>query len=164
MPLSLRVRLTIWFAASVLLILAPFLTGILVLQWRSTLAALDHHLREDLEVASEMLTEKGGVISWPSGVARDAGYDAGLQRWVEVYEDGRPVFLRGVPSAGRFRAALPPPSDETAGFRTAETAPDTHLRTLTLQRQVGEATVWIRVGRFEDELRRDLHRLVLLFL
>jgi heavy metal sensor kinase len=164
MALSLRVRLTIWFAASVLLILAPFLTGILILQWRSMHAALDHHLREDLEVATELLAERGGVIVWPMETRRDVGYDAGLQRWVEVYENGRPLFLRGVPAAGTIRSALPPPSAQSSGFRTVQIGADTRVRTLTLERQLGRGNVWIRVGRFEDELRRDLRRLVVLFL
>jgi len=160
----LRTRLTIWFAASILLILTPVLIGILVLQSRSMRAALDHHLSEDLEVAGEMLLAKDDGIVWAMESTRDVGYDAGLQRWVEVYTDGRLAFLRGVPSNDAIRATLAPPSPATSGFRTVRTPAGGYVRTLTAQHAIGPKTVWLRVARSEDALRRDLQHLTILFL
>ena len=96
--LQLRTRLTIWFAASILLILAPFLAWVLTLQWRSMREALDHHLQEDLEVVLEMLVPRDGAIVWRTLADQDLGYDAGTRRWVEVYaRDGAVRYLRGLP-------------------------------------------------------------------
>jgi heavy metal sensor kinase len=162
--LRLRTRLTLWFAASILLILLPVLTGILVLEWRSMRAALDHHLHEDLEVASEMAVLHGAEVHWRTEADRDPGYDAGPQRWVEVYgQDGRVLFLRGVVQQGVIRAALPSPAHEVAGYRTLQTPAGAYVRTLTADRVLGTTPVRIRVARAEDDLRLELRRLVVLF-
>ena len=87
--LRLRTRLTIWFAASILLILVPFLVTVLVIQWRSMREALDHHLEEDLEVAAEMVVRRDAQFQWRTEATRDLGYDAGAQRWVNGgFRDG----------------------------------------------------------------------------
>lgn len=164
MPLRLRTRLTLWFAASILLILAPFLSGILGLQWQSMRAALDHHLAEDLEVASEMLVVRKTEVAWRSDASTDLGYDAGDRRWVEVYaRDGPVLFLRGLPKDEGIRANLPMPSRETLGYRTLRTPAGALVRTLTSERSSASRPVWIRVARSEDDLRADLRRLMWLF-
>jgi heavy metal sensor kinase len=162
--LRLRTRLTVWFAASILLILAPFLTGILVLQWRAMRAALDHHLEEDLEVASEMLVVHRVGIGWRTDAEHDLGYDDGPQRWVEVYAPNGPVlFLRGFPRREAIRSALAAPSSDSVGYRTVRTPAGAFVRTLTAGRRLASTPVWIRVARSEDTLRRDLRGLAWLF-
>lgn len=162
--LRLRTRLTLWFAASILLILAPFLASVLVLEWRSMHAALDHHLEEDLEVAAEMAVLRGTAVVWRTEAERDLGYDAGRQRWVEVYTvEGRPVLLRGLATEQAIRAALSAPSSGTIGFRTLQTPAGAHVRTLTAERTIGQHPFWVRVVRAEDGLRQDLRHLVILF-
>ena len=162
--LQLRTRLTIWFAASILLILAPFLTGVAALEWWSMRAALDHHLNEDLEVAMEMLVVRGADVMWRTEATRDLGYDAGEQRWVEVYgPEGQPLFFRGIARQAAIRAGLQAPSTPNAGLRSLQTPAGAHVRTLTAQRMLGPAHVWIRLARTEDDLRRDLRWLVVVF-
>ena len=162
--LRLRTHLTLWFAASLTLILSPFLAGVLALEWRSMRSALDHHLREDLEVASEMLVLRGEDLAWRTEADRDIGYDAGEQRWVEAYSlDGRPLLFRGLARREAIRAAMPVPPDDTAGFRSLRTPAGAHVRTLTALRRLGPARVWIRVARTEDDLRQNLRRLLLIF-
>jgi heavy metal sensor kinase len=162
--LALRTTLTLWFAASILLILAPFLSAILVLQWRAMRDALDHHLEEDFEVAYQMLMWRDDRPVWRSDSDLDTGYDAGPQRWVEVYRhDGTPAFLRGIPINEEIRRALPAPSAETSEWRSIETPAGAHVRTLTVERDIGPERLWIRVARSEDALRGDFTRLILLF-
>jgi heavy metal sensor kinase len=162
--LRLRTRLALWFAASILLILTPCLTGILFLEWRSMRAALDHHLTEDLEVAAEMLVLRGPEVVWRTDSDRDRGYDAGPRRWVEAYAPGgQVVFLRGPARQDAVRAALAAQPIELSGFRTVLTPAGGFLRTLSSERWLGSNRVWVRVARSEDGLRRDLRRLVLLF-
>ncbi len=162
MRLSLRARLTLWFATSLLLIAAPFVAVVLVLEWRSVHAALDHHLREDLEVASEMLVLRDGGIAWRTNRERDLGYDAGRQRWVEAYgETGRPLLLRGYAAEPAIRSTLAAPSIE--GFRTFRTPAGANVRALSTKRAIGGAPVWIRVVRSEDRLHSDLMKLFVLF-
>lgn len=162
--LRLRTRLTTWFAASILLILAPFLIGVLALEWRSTRAALDHHLEEDLEVAVEMLVARGADVMWRTEATHDLGYDAGGQRWVEVYgTEGQPLFFRGLVRQPGIWAALPTPSTQTSGLRSIQTPAGAHVRTLTARRMLGPTPVWLRVARTEDDRRRDFRYLVVVF-
>ncbi|MDP2322292.1 MAG: ATP-binding protein [Acidobacteriota bacterium] len=162
--LGLRTRLTIWFAASILLILAPFLIWILALQWQSMRAALDHHLEEDLEFVLEMLVVRDGAITWRTEAQDDPGYDAGEQRWVEVYaHDGTARFRRGLPDRAGLQAAIAPPLAEPAGYGTLRTPAGAFVRTLIADRQLGPETVRVRVARAEDQLRSDLWWLGLAF-
>lgn len=159
----LRTRLTLWFAASILLILSPFLAGMLALEWRNMRGALDHHLQEDLEVAAEMLAWHGDELVWRSRRTTDTGYDGGPQRWVEAFAlDGRTLFLRGAPANGVVRAAFSAPIDGPEGFRTLRVSSGGYLRVLTEQRRVGAQDVWLRVARPEDDLRADLERLTVI--
>lgn len=162
--LGLRTRLTIWFAASILLILAPFLIWILTLQWRSMRASLDHHLAEDLEVVLEMLVVRDGAITWRTDAEHDRGYDANGRRWVEVYgPDGTVRYLRGLPDRAGLRDAIPRPVTEPPGYRTIRTPAGAFVRMLVTDRTVGTEVVRVRVARAEDELRADLWWLGLVF-
>lgn len=162
--LRLRTRLTIWFAASILLILAPFLAWVLALQWRAMREALDHHLQEDLEVAVEMLVVRDGAVAWRTDAEKDLGYDAGPRRWVEVYApDGTLRYLRGLPERDDIKGALPPSADERPGYLTLRTPAGAFVRTLVTDRTLAAEPVRIRVARSEDALRADLWRLGILF-
>jgi heavy metal sensor kinase len=162
--LQLRTRLTVWFAASLLIILAPFLAGVLALEWRSMRAALDHHLREDAETAAEMLVPGDARFSWRLESQTDPGYDAGPQRWVEVYSpEGRLMFVRGIPTREAIRRALPVPSGRDVGYQTLRTPAGARVRVLTEPHTIGASSVLLRVARSEDELRRELRLLGLIF-
>ncbi len=160
----LRTRLTLWFAASILVILLPVLTGVAVIQWQSMRAALDHHLHEDLEFALQMLILREGQVVWRVDSETDPGYDAGPHRWVEVYDaEGRPLYLRGIPERRDIWKALPDVDAGRRGPYTLETPSGAHVRLLTVQRPLAGEPLWIRVARSEDDLRHDLRQMVLIF-
>lgn len=163
-PRTLRGRLTLWFAGSLLAILAPVLVLLATVEWRGMRAALDHHLEEDLEVAAEMLMVSGEAIVWRTDTNPDLGYDAGSQRWVEVYTpEGRPLYFRGLPSRPEIRASLQRPRDGSSGLRTIRTPAGAYTRVLTSDRHLGGLPVWVRVARSEDDLRSELRTLIILF-
>lgn len=160
----LRLRLAAWCAASILAILTPVLLGLLVVQWRTMRAALDHHLEEDLEMAVEMLVRSGDGVTWRTDAERDLGYDGGPQRWVEVYAaDGRPLFFRGVPARAPIRGSLPDARGDAEGVSTRQTPAGAFVRMRVARRRIGGEDVLIRVARSEDPLRADLLGLFLLF-
>lgn len=160
----LRTRLALWFAASVLLILSPFLAGIAAIEWRAMRAALDHHLREDLEVAVEFLDERDGAIAWRGDLRKDLGYDAGTRRWVEVYSlDGRGLYFRGFPADESIRASLPPLSPSREGFQSFLTPAGAHVRGVSAHRRLGAIDAVVRVVRTEDDLRASFGRMALTF-
>jgi heavy metal sensor kinase len=163
-PRTLRVQLTLWFAGSLLAILAPVMVVLAMLEWRGMRAALDHHLEEDLEVAAEMLVLAGQEVVWRTDATRDLGYDAGRQRWVEVYTlSGRPLYFRGVPTRADIRGSLPSAAADSAGYRTLRTPAGAYTRVLAASRRLGSLPVWIRVARSEDELRAELGTLIAIF-
>ena len=126
-------------------------------------AALDHHLEEDLEVSAEMLVEQAGGVAWRTAAEQDLGYDAGPQRWVEVYDrSGAPLHFRGPPVRQDIRAALPSPLAETEEYRTVRTPAGAFTRILTAARRVGSLPVRLRVARSEDGLRADLRHLIVI--
>lgn len=163
-PPRLRTRLTLWFSASILLILFPVLAGVAALEWRSMRGALDHHLQEDLEFALQMLVVRGNDVIWRAELETDPGYDAGPRRWVEVYDQaGRPRYLRGVPKDLSISGALPPVTANPLGLQTQQTPAGAYVRFLTARRTLGAEPLWIRVARTEDDLRAELRRILLVF-
>lgn len=162
-PLRLRTRLTLWFSASVLLILLPIIAVIATIQWQAMREALDHHLTEDLEVAVQMLSPIGGTLTWRVDDETDPGYDAGPRRWVEVYgASGDVRFLRGAATDVTIRSVLPGPSETPDGLRTTTTPAGAYVRLLTVRRIIGGEAYTIRVARSEDALRADHRRLLLI--
>lgn len=161
--LRLRTRLTLWFSASVILILLPVIGVIATIQWQAMRGALDHHLTEDLEVAAQMLSPRDGTLIWRVDDETDPGYDAGPRRWVEVYgASGELRFVRGAPEAPDIRSALPDLADAPDGPFTTMTPSGAHVRLLTLRRVIDGQAYTIRVARGEDALRASHRRLLLI--
>jgi heavy metal sensor kinase len=162
--LPLRTRLTGWFAFAVLAVVTPYGVAVLALEWQSARRALDHHLAEDLEVAAQMLRPSGNAVVWVAGEGHDPGYDAGDQRWVEVFAmSGEPLYARGIARNESIRGALPPPRPG-AGHETTRTPGGAHVRLLTASRRAGDLPVVIRVARSEDQIRGQWATLALIFL
>jgi heavy metal sensor kinase len=160
----IRIRLTLWFAVALLLIVAPFGGTVLYLQWRSAHALLDHHLEEDLEVAVQMLRRSPAGIGWASLDPTDPGYDAGPQRWVEVFNTGgNLIFARGRAQAPGIRTALPKPIG-SQGFQTVSTPAGARVRLLTATRTVAGGPAIVRVARAEDEIHAQWQNLLAVFL
>lgn len=163
-PPSLRVRLTLWFSASILLILLPVVSGLALLQWRAMREALDHHLQEDVEFALQMLVVRNDVLVWRVDDDRDPGYDAGPRRWVEVYRrDGSVAYVRGIPEAAAIQRSLPDVRLSTTGADTIATPFGARVRVMVTDRTIGGTPYRIRAARSEDPLRADLRGLLLLY-
>jgi heavy metal sensor kinase len=161
----LRTKLAAWFAVSLLVILAPFVAGVMVLQWRSMREALDHHLEEDFGVVLELLVIRNGDVLWRTDAEHDLGYDAGQQRWVEVFApDGRLLYVRGLPTEPHIQRALPPVNHRGEGFQSIETPAGARVRLYSATRQVGGWPLLVRVARAEDELTAEVRRMLLVFL
>jgi heavy metal sensor kinase len=164
--LGLRARLSIWFAAAVFVVITPYAIAVLALQWRALTDALEHHLEEDYEVAVQMLAVgQDGQVSWRSPEPFDPGYDAGPQRWVEVWSaSGDLLFRRGTERDLGLQRSLPPAVGGGLGFRSETTWTDTPVRVFTGERVVGGAPLIVRVGRLEDHLREEFGALLAIFL
>jgi heavy metal sensor kinase len=161
---SIRARLTAWYALALLLVVTPYATAMLALEWRAARRALDHHLQEDLEVAAEMVRSTSSGFEWSAHDERDSGYDAGPQRWVEVFSvDGRLLFSRGDAVDPAIQRALGPPG-EVEEYSSERIPSGAHVRVLLRRHTVDGFPVLLRVARSEDGIRREWSRFVMLFL
>src|SRR3989454_10362230 len=96
---SIRVRLTLWYAAAVSAVLALYAGGVFAFLRHSLSEDLDGGLRDDREVAEQMLerTPAGG-IGWRAEPDDDDD-EAVAGRWLEVRgPDGTLLYAR--PSEG----------------------------------------------------------------
>jgi len=137
---SIRVRLTLWYAAVLSAVLALYAGGVFAFLRHSLSEDLDGGLRDDREVAEQMLerTPAGG-ISWRAE-PEDDGDDAVAGRWLEVRSpDGTLLYARpsGVPA-------------------------DLPVRRLSGPYTVDGLPVVIQVARSEEPLRRELRELLMI--
>jgi len=163
---SLQQRLTVWYTATLLAILAAYAAGVVLLLGRSLRQALDHHLAEDLAVAFDLIERRDGGFRWRSESPYDGGYDAGERRWIEIWsEGGERLFVRGSEGAALIQAMLAPPRADRLGFATLRLPDGRQLRVLTTRRAVGGLPVLMRVARVDttrtDQLRPALGLLAL---
>ena len=138
---SIRARLTLWYAASLVMVLAAYATGVFAFLQHSLSAELDRSLRDDLEIAEQMLerTAAGGV-AWRADHHDDEDDEAVPVSWVEVWGP-QETLLFAKPSPGI------PGHDP--------------VRTLSKPYEIGGLPVVIRVARSEERLRRELRELFL---
>lgn len=159
----LRSRLAAGFALAVLAVVSPYAIAVLTIEWRTAVHALEHHLREDLEIAVQVLRPAPGRLEWAAGEGRDPGYDGGEQRWVEAFApSGERLYTRGVARERAIRVSLPEPR-RAIGFSQMRTPAGAHVRLLTEARQIGDVPVILRVARSEDEIRDEWRSLLVIF-
>ena len=137
---SIRVRLTLWYAAVLSAVLALYAGGVFAFLRHSLSEDLDGGLRDDREVAEQMLerTPAGG-IRWRAE-PEDDGDEAVAGRWLEVRRpDGTLLYARpsGVPA-------------------------DVPVRRLSGPYTVDGLPVVIQVARSEEPFRRELRELLMI--
>jgi len=137
---SIRVRLTLWYAAALSAVLALYAGGVFAFLRHSLSADLDGGLRDDREVAEQMLerTPAGGV-GWRAEPDDDDD-EAIAGRWLEVRSpDGTLLYARpsGIPA-------------------------DVRVRRLSGPYTVDGLPVVIQVARSEEPLHRELRELLII--
>jgi heavy metal sensor kinase len=162
-PRSLRVRLTLWYAGALAIVLGLYAGGVFVFLWHSLSSALDRQLHDDFEIAEQMLARDG-----PDGVRwrLDAGHEEGEATdsggWLDVWSPTGRLLYRspgrdadiGVPLAvaSSVRDAWPQ-SEHMPGFGW--------VRMLIAPYTIDDLPVVLRVVRSEEPLRHDLRELLL---
>jgi heavy metal sensor kinase len=162
-----RVRLTLWHVAALLLVLALYAGGVFAFVQRSLVADLDRQLREDFDRAEESFSwNPDGTLSWhfAERTSDEQADETERGPWLIVWAlDGRLLYPdRTAPDSVRTRP--------TAAARTREriesvTLPGgRHVRQLTGPQDVAARQVTVRVARPEDRLRRELNGLLFVLL
>jgi heavy metal sensor kinase len=135
---SIRVRLTLWYAAALSAVLALYAAGVFAFLRHSLSADLDQRLSDDREVAEQMLERTaGGAIGWRAE-PEDDDDDAAGGRWLEVRNpEGTLLYARpsGIPA-------------------------DIPVRRLSAPYTIDGLPVVLRVARSEEPLRHELRELL----
>ena len=159
---GVRLRLTFWYVAAMMLVLGLYVFGVYTLVSRSALSSLDERLRADFYWAAATVDESpdGLVMSVPP-------VDLLLEDeppWVQVLSaDGAEVLLsnaeamrRPIPEARGLAAGE---ADQIVSFPT----PTVPIRVLSRRSYIGSQAVTIQVARSEAATRQQLRDLSLIF-
>ena len=160
LPRTLRVRLTAWHVAVMVVVLAIYAAAVLLIVTRSASRALDARLRSDFRWAAGM-AERGpdGSLSWFEG---DPWSEE--SPWLQVWTTGGALIYRTA-----VARRLPAPESEALLDRadgrivsvSSEPAP---FRILSRRTAIGADPVIVQVGRSEALMRQEIGELALVLL
>ena len=159
---SVRVRLTLWYVAVMVVVLAVYAVGVYTFVSRSVSEALDDRLRADFFWAAATVDEgpDGMVISTPQ-------VDLLLEDepWVQVWSAGGAELLVGNAEARRrpipgTQAMAEAEQDRTVTFDVAGVP----MRVLSRRSYIGQRPVVVQVGRSEVPMWEQLRELLLVLL
>ena len=153
---SVRVRLTLWYVAAMVLMLAVYAGVVFAFVNRSISETLNTRLLSDFQWASAMVeqTPEGG-ITWYEDITDE-------QFWLRVWSaDGELLYQNGE------AARSPVPESRDIAQRADESIarvddPVAPVRVLTRRGQIGGSPVIIQVGRSEAGMRQELDQLALI--
>jgi heavy metal sensor kinase len=152
-------RLTIWYVAAMVVVLAVYAVLVFLFVRRSALDALDERLRDDFFMASALVDETPeGTIEWPDLEVLPGQELPAVQVWSD---DGRELLLEN--ELARFR---PVPETQALARSMSEgvvtvPAPDVSRRVLTQSGRIGDRPVVFQVWRAETALRDQLREFAL---
>jgi heavy metal sensor kinase len=157
-----RVRLTLWYVAAVLVVLAVYAAVVFTFVRRNLSAALDQQLRSDFSWAAAMVDQTPqGTITWYQG---DEEFGDEELPWLQVWSpDGRQLLYSNFeaqrrPVPGTSALAARADNDEIVSV-PARPVP---VRVLSRRGRIGPRRVVIQVARSESTMREQLRRLVLI--
>src|SRR5438477_670358 len=163
---TLKLRLTLWYAAATAVVLAVFAWVAYEIVEHRLGAELDRQLRIDFDIIEAQLDkDAAGQIRWlVRGAHGDEGY-ARLSAWFEVWSEDKQLLFRHWPvREADIRNPLPAPVESTLQFYTVELEHDLHVRIMQRPARVHELGVIVRLFRDETDTRRTLRQIVEVFL
>src|SRR5262245_42938379 len=162
---SLKLRLTLWYAAATAVVLAVFAWVAYEDVEHRLGAELDRQLRIDFDLVEAQLdTDVSGKIRWLiQGAHGDEGF-ARLSAWFEVWSEDRQLLIRHWPvREADIKAPLAAPLETSLQFRSIELEPGLHVRLMERPARVHDRGVTVRMFRDESNLRHTLRQIVEVF-
>ena len=157
---SLRVSLTLWYVAAMMVVLGVYAAAVFAFVSRSVSASLDRRLRGDIWWASAMVDQRpDGTITWFD--SDDATGDED-RPWLQVWSPDGALLYR---SAAAEQRPLPESKDLAAHADGRIASVPTELvpyRVLSRRDKIYARPVVIQVARSEASMRQDLRQLVLI--
>jgi heavy metal sensor kinase len=153
---SVRVRLTLWYVAAMVVVLAVYAAVVFAFVNRSVSETLNTRLLSDFQWASAMVeqTPEGG-ITWYEDITDE-------EFWLRVWSAEGELLYQNAEAA---RSPVPESGDiaQRADESIVEVDhPVAPVRVLTRRGQIGGSPVIIQVGRSEDVMRQELEQLALI--
>ena len=159
---SIRFRLAIWYAGTLVVLLLIYSVGVFVFVWQEISYDLDRRLHEDFEIVETMLERTpDGQVRWVGPEHPHDADELGDQIWAQAWAQDGTVLSPGELPAWLAASLSRPESDhETTGHLVS---PDgQHVRFLQGPFSVAGQPVVIRVIRTEERMRQTLVNLALM--
>jgi heavy metal sensor kinase len=161
-PHSVRVRLTLWYAGALAIVLALYAGGVFAFLRHSLSAELDRRLHEDFEIAEQMLERSDdGGIRWRADEHHHEE-DVDDEGWLEVWNpEGQLLYRRaafGGTGEDTLSSILPL---ERSGYASVTLPGSVPVRVLGGPYVIDGLPVVIRVARSEARLHHELSELLL---
>jgi heavy metal sensor kinase len=157
---SVRMRLTLWYAGTLAVLLALYAGGIFVFLRHNLLTELDRRLHDDFELAEQMLERSAnGGIRWRADEHHHDD-DASDDSWLEVWNPTGQLLYRRAAFAGAGENTLVSLLPlERAGYASVVVPGNVPVRVLSRAYVVADVPVVIRVARSEARLRQEINEL-----
>jgi heavy metal sensor kinase len=159
-PLSVRVRLTLWYMGAMVVVLAVYAAGVYAFVRSSVSQTLNEKLRSDFQWPQEMLTSlpNGGIRPTDEIIEADSGGP-----WLQVWSPSGDLLY------GTFRARMKaiPRGDELAARANGDIVPvgaKPPVRVLTGRSRIGKQQVVIQVAAEEGPMQDELRKLSLILI
>jgi heavy metal sensor kinase len=156
---SLRLSLTVWNVAAMMIVLAVYAAGVFMFVSRNASNNLNQEIRYDSQWAAAMADNTNGRLTWfedPNNFGEDTP-------WLTVWNNGQIIYRS--PKADRNPI---PGADDLARMPTDRiiSIPSTltTFRVLTTPATIYGRRVVIQVARSETEMRRELRGLLLILM
>jgi two-component system OmpR family sensor kinase len=162
---SFKVRLTLWYAASMAVILAVFSIGTYEIVEHRLENELDRQLRIDFDIIEAQLdASSSGEMQWSVvGAHGDEGF-ARLFAWFEVWSEPGELLLRHWPiSESSIQNPLPRPQTSTLRFYSLAIQDQLPVRIMERPARVQGRGVIVRVLRDESDMHGTLRQIVDVF-
>lgn len=164
-PRSMRVRLTLWYAGALAVVLALYAGGVYIFLRHSLTAELDHRLHDDFEVAEQMLgrTPEGG-IRWQAAEPYE-DEDAGDTGWVDVWSpDGKLLYRNSAFAKVGAPALTVGLIEQGQRYESVTVSSGVPLRLLSRTYAIDGLPVVMRVARSAASLQQELEELLFVLL
>jgi heavy metal sensor kinase len=153
--LGVRLRLTLWYVAAIVVVLAVYAGGVLAFVSRSASTTLEGQLRSDFTWAAEMWEQRpDGTLTWfGEGDDEDSP-------WLQVWSPSGDLLFRTA-AAKRHPLSQVIALDAEPGASTSVQIGDMTFRVLSRRSVIGGTGVVIQVARSEGPLQLQLQQLML---
>ena len=162
---SVRVRLTLWYVAAMIVILGVYAAVVYGFVRRSVSETLDQQLRSDFSWAAAMVAQTPeGRVTW---YKEEETFGAEELPWLQVWSpDGRELLFKNTEAQSR-----PIPDDQSLAqqadnvIRTVTVPGDPiPVRVLSVHERIGPRPVVLQVARTEYPMRLELRKLALILM